>query len=368
MAPLSILAGLVLVGLVLRDIFHTMVLPRTLASRFRVTTAFYQWSWPTARQFATRLLHGRLREISLATFGPLSLILLISVWAVTLIVGFALIDFGLEPHGRSFAQALYFSGSTFFTLGIGDEKPVSAAGRVLTVLEAGVGFGTLAIVIGYLPVLYQAFSRRELEIAILASRAGFPATATGLLTRMGKHPDEGRILNALQNYERWCAEIMENHSSYPMLAFYRSQHDKQSWLGTLTMLLDACAVLQVGFENHPEWREAVEDQAELTFSMGCRALVTLAGHLRLECSDHYPDRLRVRELRTLQRTLSEARLELRMEEGCLTRLVELRALYEPYAFAVGRHLILDVPPFVLDRDMIEPTTPEAAIKDAVEVL
>ena len=43
--------------------------------------------------------------------------------------------------------------------------------------EAGIGLGLLAIVIGYLPIIYQAFSRRETSIVLLDARAGSPPTA-----------------------------------------------------------------------------------------------------------------------------------------------------------------------------------------------
>ncbi|AIE87518.1 K+ channel, pore region [Fimbriimonas ginsengisoli Gsoil 348] len=346
-----------------------MVLPRTLVSRFRLTQLFYRITWPLASWLARRIPPGRIRDSLLASYGPLSLIALISWWATVLIVGFACLGYGVESMQgvpRGFFQELYLSGTTFFTLGLGDEKPQTAITRVITFLEAGIGFGTLAIVIGYLPVLYQAFARRELNIVLLASRAGYPSTAAGLLTRLGRHPDESRLLAALSTYEQWCAEVMENHSSYPMLAHYRSQHERQSWLASLTMLLDTCAVLQVGFENHPEWHGAVEDQAELTFAMGCRAVVKLTTLIQPPAREGYPDRLQPARLAYLARVLSGSGLELRHDPESVSRLNELRQLYEPQVFSIARHLLLDIPPFVVESEMFESTTPESAVRDAEE--
>src|SRR5918996_6210365 len=82
------------------------------------------------------------------------------------------------PDGiMTFSTYLYMSGTTFFTLGLGDVTPLAPLGRGFVVVEAGVGFGFLAVVISYLPILYQAFSRREVSISLLDARAGSPSSA-----------------------------------------------------------------------------------------------------------------------------------------------------------------------------------------------
>ena len=139
------------------------------------------------------------------------------------------------------------SGTNFFTLGLGDVTPTTTSARVLTTVEAGMGFGFLALVIGYLPVLSQAFSRRESAIALLDARAGSPPTAAELLRRRGgRRPSPGRLLN---DWERWSAEVLESHISFPVLAFYRSQHDNQSWVAALTTVLDTCALVITGVDG-----------------------------------------------------------------------------------------------------------------------
>src|SRR5262249_39624477 len=120
---------------------------------------------------------------------------------------------------------LYFSGTTFFTLGYGDVLPTSPLGRGLGVLEAGLGFGFLAVVISYLPVVYQACSRREITISLLDARAGSPPTAGELLRRLGAARELAAAGPLLAEWERWAAELLESHLSYPVLRYYRSQHD-----------------------------------------------------------------------------------------------------------------------------------------------
>src|SRR5260370_874679 len=136
----------------------------------------------------------------------------LAFWAVGLVLGFALIHFGdgdrfsgtLLPS--RFGNALYLSGTTLFTLGLGDITPASPLARFVVVLEAGIGFGFLALVIGYLPVLYQSFSRREVTISLLDARAGSPPTAFELLRR---HAGTGERMDALtavlHDWERLAA-------------------------------------------------------------------------------------------------------------------------------------------------------------------
>src|SRR5947207_13359077 len=185
---------------------------------------------------------GGRRETFLSFYGPLSWLVLLAAWDASLVAGFAMVQAGigtrLDVEGDgAFLDHLYMSGETFFTLGLGDVTPMSRAGRAVMVIEAGVGFGFLALVIGYLPVLYQSFSRRELNITLLDARAGSPPSAEELLRGFGADHEELTVLRA--EWERWAAEVLESHLSYPVLSYYRSQHDNQSWLAALTKVLDA---------------------------------------------------------------------------------------------------------------------------------
>jgi hypothetical protein len=175
------IAGVVLLGVVLWDAFETIVLPRRVTRRVRLTRMFYRATWRPFRASARWVRAGSRRETYLSFFGPLSLVFLLAVWAATLIFAFALLQYGNgsaaqmgnEPPGL--AADLYLSGTTFFTLGLGDVVPKGTVARLLTVVEAGVGFGFLAIVVGYFPVLYQAFSRREGRLTAERGRAAAPA-------------------------------------------------------------------------------------------------------------------------------------------------------------------------------------------------
>src|SRR5262249_13763031 len=243
----------------------------------RLTRFYYRSTWLSWSAIAREITHKKWRrETLLSFFGPLSLIGLLALWAIGLVMGFALVHHGLgstlttQSETVSFATYLYFSGTTFFTLGLGDALPVSWPARALAVLEAGIGFGFLAIVIGYLPVLYQSFSRREVIISMLDARAGSPPTAAELLRRHAQGGALDGLSSLLGDWEQWSAELLESHLSYPVLAYFRSQHNNQSWLGALTTILDASALVMAGMKGHPL------TQARLTFAMARHTVVDLS--------------------------------------------------------------------------------------------
>jgi Ion channel len=240
---------------------------------------------------------------------------------------------GIAP----FSTYLYMSGTTFFTLGLGDVTPLAPSGRALVVVEAGVGFGFLAIVIAYLPVLYQAFSRREVSISLLDARAGSPPSAGELLRRHGQ--DMKELGQLLYDWERWSAELLESHLSYPVLGFFRSQHTNQSWLAALTAILDSCALVIAGIDGGPI------RQAQLTFAMARHAVVDLAQIFVTSPHMLAPDRLPPASLTRLRQVLAEAGISL--GEGLLVdqKLTELRQVYEPYVHALSEYLRMPLPPW-----------------------
>ena len=152
----------------------------------------------------------------------------------------------------------------------------SLAARALIICESGMGLGLVALVIGYVPVLYQAFSRREVSVALLDARAGSPPTSTELLRRHAFEGGQEALTVLLAEWERWSAEILESHISYPLLCYYRSQHDNQSWLSALVAMLDSCALLISIMEG------ASARQAQLTFAMARHALIDLGHVFHLE--------------------------------------------------------------------------------------
>jgi Ion channel len=339
------LAGILLVVTILWDAFETIVLPRRVRRRVRLTRLFYQVTWAGWSALARRVPPGPRRETMLSIYGPLSLLFLLAVWAVGLVGGFTLLHWGagstmVGPEGPVGVGGIFYtSGSTFFTLGIGDITPRSTIGRVLTVAEAGTGIAFLALVIGYLPVIYQAFSRREVSIALLDARAGSPPSAAELLRRHGTGEDSASLVTFLQAWERWSAELLESHLSYAVLAYYRSQHDSQSWLAALTLVLDVCALALVGVDG------VSAHQARLTFAMARHAAVDLSQIFGTPPQRPRTDRLPPADLARLRATLAAAGLPLQDGEAADRKLVEVRAKYEPYVNALAEYLLITLPPW-----------------------
>ena len=352
MDPIAILiavGALVLVAVVLWDGFETIVLPRRVSRRLRLTRLFYRATWFLWRVPSRRFLSSRRLENVLAYYGPLSLLLLIIVWAGALVFGFALIDYSLGASyaGRGehyFISDLYVSGTTFFTLGLGDIRPISAGARLLTVVEAGLGFGFLALLIAYLPALNQSFSRREADISMLDARAGSPPSAACLLERHNHEGGMEELRDQLSQWERWSAELLESHLSYPVLAYYRSQHDDQSWLAALTVMLDVSAVL-MAFTSGLAAR-----QAQRTFAIARHAVVDLAVVFNRPPERPKRERLDEKGFLRLKSAFEASGLTLDDPADSESRLNVLRSLYEPYVEALARHFILAVPPWIAETD------------------
>ncbi|HZQ20973.1 MAG TPA: potassium channel family protein [Terriglobales bacterium] len=347
MHVVAIIAGVVIIFAVLLDAFESVVLPRRVRRQhFRITSWFYRYTWVPYGKLASKIESQGRRENMLGYFGPLSMIALLALWAASLIFSFALLQFGAGEHLSlanqpiTFRLLLYHSGETFFTLGYGDVIPASTYSRIFSVLEAGMGFGFLAIVIGYLPTIYTAFSRREIEISLLDARAGSPPSAAELLSRTIDGNNTETLDRLFHDWERWAAEVLESHLSYPVLSFYRSQHSNQSWLGALTVILDATALVIAGIDG------ISSEQARWTFKMARHAAVDLAQVVNARYDPTVPQRLTTEDMAQLRSELSAKGLKLGQGSNVEQKLHDLRLRYEPYVAGIARNLYISLPPWI----------------------
>ncbi len=352
MRILAVIFGIVLILLVALDAFETIVLPRRVIRRIRLARLFYRVIQVGGNSIGHLIRSSSRRDSFRAYVGPLSLLALLGFWAALFVFGFGLLLWGLvlplnaPDKGISFLTYLYLSGTTFFTLGLGDVIPVPGVGRALVVTEVALGFIFLALVISYVPIIYQAFSRRELRISLLDARAGSPATAAELLRRncAGKNVEELRML--LHDWEVWCADILESHLSYPVLAFYRSQHEQQSWVEALTVILDTCALVLTGIEGI-----AVEP-ARFSFAMARHAVVDLAQVLNTSPTPTV-NRLSSAEFTQLHDLLVASGIRLKEGMASEQKLAELRATYEPFVSALANRIQVSLPPWIPPGDTLD---------------
>jgi hypothetical protein len=332
--------GLLLLLAVLGEAFETMLLPRRIRRRLRFIAFFFNATWGAWSRIVRRMKNDSRRDAFLSLYGPLSMVLLLSCWVAGLILGFGCIQWAVQagiPNSPSLSAALYFSGASLFTGNSYGHPPLTNLAKSIAVFEGGAGLAFIAVTIGYLPVLYQLFSRREALVIQLDGRAGSPPSAVALLCRHGENDALDQLALLLREWEQWCAELIESHLSYPMLSYYRSQHDNQSWLAALAALMDTCALLLTGFKGVRTF------SARMTFAMARLALVELCRVYRAGPQVSELDRLPPAGFLALRSALATAGLMFSEETSAEERLAAFRATYEPFLFALSNHFLLPLP-------------------------
>ena len=346
MTAIAAIAGILLVVVPLWDAYETILLPRRLPADIRISRLLFRALWRIWTFFGRRIRARNLRELFLSFYAQLSLIALFGVWAAGIILGFASVQWALGSAVRGSGMAgfpadLYLSGTTFFTLGLGDVVPMSGITRAVTVLEAGLGFGFLALVIAYVPVLYQSFSPREARITMLDEWAGSPPAAGQILRRAFESETPAAELDRLfREWEEAAANILESHLSYPLLAFFRSQHDNQSWLASLCAVTDAAAVVSAGVRGVDPF------QARLTFAICRHTLVDVSQVFRLAPRDDDRERSAPEKIAELRRWLAAAGVPLEEGPESAARFESLRRLYATYANALSQYLVMPLPDWI----------------------
>jgi hypothetical protein len=336
--------GCFLVALVLVDAFNTLVLARRTRHVFRIARLYYQLTWRPFAALARKIQSPLRRESILGVYGPMSLLLLIALWGIGLVLAFGLLQWSvgmMSPEFTpTFAHDLYLSSRALVTLNDGDPK--NAASQLFSVCEAGLGLGFLGLVVGYLPVLYQSFAKRELAISLLDARAGSPPSAGGLLASA---PFEANgIVQQLERWESWMAQLLENQISFPMLGYFRSQHSNQAWLTALVAIVDYATVLGIASEG------SLRLQADLTAAMGRHVLsdVVVIFGLEQSCKKSQSSRLsgRAEQLRGALMQRPQIFDVSRLSNESLNDRV---AGYEPQAAALSAYFLMSLPAATPDR-------------------
>ena len=320
-------AGLVVVVGTLADAFDTLLATGIEGSRFSPTAVFYTRTWKPWRHLGGRITSSRRRERWMALYGPLSIIGLLCMWTAGQILGWSLVWWGLRGHFvtpvHSFGAALYYSGVVYFSIGFGDILAGGGFARVLTVVEAFGGLGTLGLVIGFLPSLNAAYQAREQQLLLLDDLGDVRITPATLVRSYLRTPGDRSDLDAMfDGWTVWCAEVFESHSSFPMLVLFRSKYRGHSWVTALGVVTDAAIAslaITPGSGRDPSMR---------LYRQSCRLVRSLAERLGLEPVPYEP--LGARWWSIAYSGLQAQGFETRSFEDSYQRLNELRREFHPY--------------------------------------
>ncbi len=340
------LAGGALVAMMLVEIFAAFLLPRRVKRDPRIVRYVFDFAWRPWRRVA-RALPAQAEDTMLGIYGPFGLILNLVMWVGAMMLGYACLEWAngshLGPGGRAvdFGEDLYFSAATMTTNGASGLAAQTGFAHAIQVITAASGLAVLAIVIGYLPSLYQAFSSREATVSQLDARAGSPPSAGRLLVRSTQRGGWPALNAYLSSWETWVAELMETHLAYPVLSYFRSQHVNQNWLAAMCTLLDTCAFTIAAAPT------GTVDSARFTFAIARHAVADLAYSFHVEPRAPAQDRLPPAALAEVLAQLKEAGVEPAVDQATLEeRLRGVRALYEPYVNALSERLELALPPWL----------------------
>src|SRR5947207_4516030 len=117
MKTIVAIVSILLILIVLLDAFEVIVLPRRVTRKLRLTRFFYKYTWRPWSTLARRMRPGKRRDAYLSIYGPLSLPLLLTVWAATLIAGFALFQWALDVELRAPDNSVSL-GTYFYASGV----------------------------------------------------------------------------------------------------------------------------------------------------------------------------------------------------------------------------------------------------------
>src|SRR5256714_1923946 len=269
--------GLLLIGLVLYDVFQAVIVPRPSTSGLGFARYIVAVSWRVWRRYGESISRADKRERRLGAYAPFVLVFLLFFWGAVLILGYRLVLDGLRdqvtPRPPDLWTSLYFAGTSFITIGFGDVTPVGPAARVVALAAGATGLVLVALAITLIFSLYASFQRREVLVVTLDSPAGAPPSGVQLLESMGQLKLTDDLPALFLSWEKWAAEVLDSHLAYPLLCFFRSSHDNESWVSALGALLDAATLCLTTVEGCPEGR--------------AKLLLAIGGHLVEDVSRYF---------------------------------------------------------------------------------
>jgi hypothetical protein len=231
---LAFIAGSALVLWAMLSAVVTVVLPRGERSAL---TRFVFVSW---RKFffgiARRARTWETQDRVMSYFAPIALLTLPFAWLVLVLIGYWGMYWSL---GGVDARGAFGEAGSLFTLAF--KAPQAVPQTILAYSEAALGLGLVALLISYLPSLYAAFSRREVLVALLETRAGNPPSVVEMLRRFYIIHGLDQLGPQFSAWEEWFADVEETHTSNAALVNFRSPLPHRNWLTSAGAVLDSAS-------------------------------------------------------------------------------------------------------------------------------
>ena len=246
---------MVIVAVVLHDVFTAVVVPRPTFRPLSPAALLRRSTWAVWRAIGIRTSNSDRRERFLGVYAPLLLITTLLMWILGEVLGFGLVVHALGSELKqepTIADAFYAAGSALETLGTGDVIVTGPLLRAVFVVAAVIGLGTVAMVITLLFSLYAHFQERESGVVTLDARAGAPPSGVTLLETYLRLDMTDLLATTFSEWELWSARVLDSHLAYPILAYFRSSHDNESWISALGAVLDAAVLVVTTVEEVPK--------------------------------------------------------------------------------------------------------------------
>jgi hypothetical protein len=245
---LSFVLGLLLLGAAGMSIVRTMVIPRMSVSWIfavvvRGNDFFFTGIARLMRSYTAK-------DRVLAWSGPVSIISALVVWLVFFICAYSLMIFGVTDV--SFGLAMVQAGSGLLTLGL-----VGTPGESVTILDflaAMTGPAVIALLIGFLPTLYQAYLARESRVLLNSGLSGAPEWGPEYLARVQMLQGDSDLPEIFAQWMPWIAQVRLTQTLYPSLNRFRSSVSTRNWLIGLLSALDAAALHSAISKDPPDPR------------------------------------------------------------------------------------------------------------------
>jgi len=276
----EMILGLALLGATFYDLFQSVVLPRPSVRKVQLARTVVRPLWRVWKWVLNRGTRIELTERRLAAFGPISLLTLFLIWALSLVVGYGLVLDGLgdqfQPNLNNFLTSFYVSATTLVPLSYGDFVPEQGLARLVIILESGTGVAVAALAITLLFELYGSFRSREEAVVALDALAGAPPSAVQLLETAADKTMDGALKETFDEWRRWSAMVLESHLAYPLLVYFRSSHDNEAWINSFAAVMDAASLVMSSTDS------PAKGAAKLMFTVGNHLVEDLSWVFRLQ--------------------------------------------------------------------------------------